>query len=150
MSEQVPGVTEKAMADLTVATAAGKEVTLSTGAKVVVKPLKFRQTVQTLNMLPPLLKTLEKLKEDGIDDIGLNDFLTVAPTTLENIARMSSDINPDFFESAETLDAMDVLAAVWEVNQDFFVNKLLPRLKELGLDEAFRKIRRAGSAASTS
>lgn len=150
MNARVEGE-DKTASQLATATAAGKMVPLHDGSEVHVKPLMFMQTVRTLQLLPPLLETLKVLRDEKEGEvIGLTDLLTQAPDALIKVAGMCTGKEPEFFETLETDDGLDVFTAVWEVNQDFFATKVLPRLQHLGLDGALANIRRLGSNALTS
>lgn len=139
-------VNAESVRQLRAATASGKTVTLG-GQTYVVRPLKYRQTVEALQLIPPLLGLIYKMQGEGMQEASLQDFLAAAPGTLERLTCMCcAEITPPWFESAETDDALTLMTAVWEVNQDFFGQKLLPLLKSAGLAASFAKLKQLGSS----
>lgn len=141
----------EAMAQLATATATPQEVELNNGDLIVVRPLKFMQTVNTLRLLPPLLDVLKKLKEEAsVEEIGLQDLLQLAPDAAVAIACMCIDKRRDFFDTLETDEGIKILTAVWEVNQDFFKGKVQPLLQKAGLAGVLARVQQVGLNASIS
>lgn len=115
----------------------GKEVTLSTGETITIKPFTFGQ-------LPKALKLSQKIGQALADSYNagkLSDAKVAVSAAIEVLAEGGEEIielvglatgKPRaWFDTVPGEDTLDILNAFIEVNKDFFTQKVLPKVMGL-------------------
>lgn len=124
------GYVDNPAVQLAKATGAGRIVPTAQG-DVEVKPLKFLQLIAALKHLAPILKLVQAMSEEGQEVLGLMQMIDTAPEPLLAITSMCTGKDQQFYESLEADEGLALVTAVYEVNKDFFDQKLKPLIATL-------------------
>lgn len=102
--------------------------------KVFVRPLPFKRWLTATNLLAGLLQYFPDTKIDFNDMSQLGMFaaqlLGQAQNEVIALAMLATDQDEAFFDSIDLDEGLKIILAVIEVNKDFFVQKVLPMVKE--------------------
>lgn len=108
------------------------------GQAVEVRPLTFMEVVRASKHLTPILKAVDAMDLSSQEVANISMLIETAPEAMIKIASLSIKKDLDWFETLEADEGLDVLMTVYEVNKDFFVQRLLPKLKTLDLGKLNR------------
>lgn len=120
---------ENAAAQLEKLSANPRELLVGGNVKetVRVRPLKFLELIRSTKHLVPILESLDKVTDaEGVS--GVKELLLTAPEAMLEIAVICTDKPKEWFATLEADDGFEVFIAVYEVNHDFFVQRLGPKL----------------------
>lgn len=102
--------------------------------KVFVRPLPFKRWLIATDILAGMLKHFPEAKIDFNDMSALGMFaaqlLGAAQVEVISLAMLATDQDEAFFDSIDLDEGLKIILAVIEVNKDFFVQKVLPMVKE--------------------
>lgn len=102
--------------------------------KVFVRPLPFKRWLTATNLLAGMLQYFPGTKIDFNDMSQLGMFaaqlLGQAQNEVVALAMLATDQDEKFFDSIDLDEGLKIILAVIEVNKDFFVQKVLPMVKE--------------------
>lgn len=114
-----------------------KEITLSTGEVITLKPFTFGQLPQAIKLVEKLGGVLQRLIKEG----ALADRTKTATAVMVVISEGGEDLinlislginKPrEWFDSLQSDDGMHLTIGFLEVNLDFFTKKMMPRLLEV-------------------
>lgn len=105
---------------------------LSVGGETIqVRPLRFLELIRALKYLTPILEVVDKVDMSSNDLGEVSKLLEVAPEAMLKIAGLSTGKEEQWFDRLEADEGLDVFIAVFEVNKDFFVQRLGPKLANL-------------------
>lgn len=130
------------MSEHTKATAADADVlnntpqvlTLTTGEEVTIHKCKVKQIGIVLNFLAYLMKSIgmkDLNDKPAVDLTDTTEIMTLIVNGTPQIYPVSvslCSLNMEQFEDLEIDDAMAIMMAQWELNQAFFLQKILPML----------------------
>ena len=112
----------------------GKEVTISTGETITIKPFTFGQLPEALKLSQKIGQALASAYNEG----KLTDAKVAVTSALEVLADGGEDIiklvmlatgkKRDWFDTVPGEDTIDILNAFVEVNKDFFIQKIMPKV----------------------
>ena len=112
----------------------GKELTLSTGEKITIKPFTFGQLPKALKLSQKIGQALANAYNEG----KLTDSKVAVTSALEVLADGGEDIielvglatgkKREWFDTVPGEDTIDILNAFVEVNKDFFIQKIMPKV----------------------
>ena len=109
---------------------AGTPRSLTVAGEVVhVAPLTFMEIVRAAKFLAPILAAVDSINAESKDIADLASLLTIAPDAMVKIASLSVHKDEAWFENLQADEGFDVLSMVYEVNKDFFVQRLLPKIR---------------------
>jgi hypothetical protein len=103
----------------------GKEVTLK-GTPFTIKPIGFGK-------LPAVLKLLKEAKDVQVENDqlkmgALGSFMMANGELVVDLCALATNQKKEFFDDVPLDEALDLLQAVFEVNADFFIKRLQPKL----------------------
>lgn len=87
-------------------------------------------TEQVLSLVDVLFSVYKTLLESG-GSMTLTGLVAALPDAVFRILAVTTDKSTDFYRNADPIEVLDVAEAWWEVNGDFFVNRLVPRLQKM-------------------
>lgn len=101
------------------------------GTSYEIKPFKFRHMFAVLNHISNMIDDV-----NPYEDETKQFFRLVGKHSEDVLGIMALAINKkiDFFDDIETEEGLDLAATIWKINQDFFVQKVQPKLEALGLN----------------
>lgn len=112
----------------------GKEVTISTGETITIKPFTFGQLPKALKLSQKIGQSLASAYNDG----KLTDSKQAITSAIECLADGGEEIielvmlatgKPrTWFDTVPGEDTIDILNAFVEVNKDFFTQKIIPKV----------------------
>lgn len=115
----------------------GKEIALSTGETLTIKPFKFGQLPKALSLAQAIAKPLieaYKSSADGVPAESNNMLIlkVISEGGEDFIKLMSIAVGKDraWFDNLESDDGAKIAAAFLEVNLDFFTQRVLPVIQE--------------------
>lgn len=103
------------------------------GTNIYVKPFTFGKLLKALKHLSAIFGTLEKLQH--AETLSLEqaflDLIGSHEDDVLNLISFSTGQSLDFFEDLDAVKGLDLAVLTYEVNQDFFVQHLVPKLQNL-------------------
>lgn len=115
----------------------GKEITLSTGETITIKPFTFGQLPKALKLSQKVAQLLANSYNEG----KLTDSKVAVANVIEILGESGEDIilligmsaNKDraWFDTVPGEDTIDILNAFIEINMDFFTQKVMPKVSSL-------------------
>lgn len=124
----------------------GKDVPLSDGTTVTVKPITVGQLPRFVKAIRPAFGALMALtpaassaggqKSEGadpsaeaVDALGFMDLLVDHGPTLNAAVALVTGMEVKRIEAMDLADGAALVFALWEVNRDFFVHRVMPLLR---------------------
>lgn len=98
--------------------------------EIEIKPYKFRQLFSALKHMSNMVADVNTFEDQTVQ---LFRLLGNHPEDVLGLMSLSTGKPVSFFDDISSEEGIDVVVAVWEVNKDFFVQKIQPKLKSLGL-----------------
>jgi len=103
------------------------------GESIEIKPFKFRHMFKVLNHISNMIDDVNEYEDQTKQLFKLfgkheEDVLGIMALAI------SKPLN--FFEDLDTEEGFDLAATIWKINQDFFVQKIQPKLEALGLNQS--------------
>jgi hypothetical protein len=112
----------------------GVKTELSVPRQVFVRPMPFRRWGKVMAHMSGLLQALpDSLDLSNIMQIGFlaAHLIGNSNDAIFSVLELATDENPELFDRIDPDDGVRIVAAVIEVNRDFFVQKVLPLLSEV-------------------
>ena len=103
------------------------------GQEVEVKPYTFRHLLKAFGYLGKITEAFAYIPLNN----EINLFTAIAlglgnnDDAVLSLVKLATDKDEAFLEGLSASNGLDLLTAVWQVNKDFFYQKLQPALKEL-------------------
>ena len=113
-----------AVEELKIITPLGEVVKLSDGREITVKPYKFLQFIEAISALTLLMSGMVGDELDMIRAFSNNGNEVVS------LIGLAIGEKRDFFADLESEDGLNLAMATYRVNEPFFVQKLIPVLKQ--------------------
>lgn len=95
-----------------------------------IKPFKFKQMFSVLNHLSNMVTEMNPYEDQMVQ---LFRLFGKHPEDILGIMSIAINKPTSFFDELETDEGLEIAAKIWEINQDFFVQKVQPKLEKLGL-----------------
>lgn len=95
-----------------------------------IKPFKFKQFFAALKHLSNMIADVNQYEDQTIQLIRL---LGEHPDDVVGLMALATGKPAAFFDTLDTDAGLDIAIAVWNVNKDFFGQKIQPKLVSLGL-----------------
>lgn len=128
-----PAELDETVAAEVVAEGGGREVTLEDGRKVTISKCKVRHIAPVVRLLK------EVMAQMGVETVGdadtaldmdkipdLMDLIIGMSGRVFEVVSMMSSLDNEELADLELEDALIVATAVWGLNKDFFLKKVLP------------------------
>lgn len=103
--------------------------------QIFVRPLPGRKWAKALSLVTTLMQCIP---QEGISFKNETEMLVFAgallgqmPDEALSLCAMAVDKDVEFFDSVDLKDTVKVIAAVFEVNKDFFINEVWPIVEPL-------------------
>lgn len=90
-----------------------------------VKPLKFKQLLKALQLLNVMAGSVNY----EVDERNFIYLIAEHPDEIIDFLVLALGKDREYFDNIESDEGVELAVAVWQVNQDFFVQKLAPKLK---------------------
>ena len=109
----------------------GKEVTLN-GKAITIKPFGFGKFPRLLKLIKGI-DTGDKLPAsvEGVEDMAKTDILSLITDNAETVVEicaLATNLPTKAFDEMPPDEAVDLVQAIVEVNADFFIRRLQPKL----------------------
>lgn len=103
----------------------GKSVTLRNGREIVVRPYKFLEFFTALQFIDGLSSAIEG------DDLNLIKAFSQHSQEVLGLIKLATKLSDQELGTLETDEGFDLALATYQVNQDFFVQKMAPKFQAL-------------------
>ncbi|HNC59282.1 MAG TPA: hypothetical protein PLP33_27895 [Leptospiraceae bacterium] len=100
------------------------------GESFEIKPFKFKHMFAVLNHLSNIVTDVNPYEDQMVQ---LFRLLGKHPEDVLGIMSLAVGKPTSFFDDIDTDQGIELAAKIWEINQDFFVRKVQPKLERLGL-----------------
>lgn len=127
----------------------GKEVMVG-GEKLTIKPFTFGQFPKVLNCLKGVQDEVEETSPEGVVKkrrLGMDELVSNYGDKVIELCTIATGRPASFFEKVEVDQGIDLLQAILEVNSDFFVKRLQPKI--LGVTSSLSRLLGGASSASS-
>lgn len=105
----------------------GSQTITYNGEEIVIKPFTFGKLLKALKYLSVIVEDVEMLTRQNIITLIANNTEQVY-----GLLELGTGKSQEFFEDELPADVgFDIALAVWDVNQDFFSQKLGPKFQRL-------------------
>jgi hypothetical protein len=121
------------------------------GEKIEVKPFTFGQLLKALKHLASIGNSLSL---DNLTDSVVIQALAIHTEDVLALLMLATGKDKAFFDTLDSESGIDIALAAWRVNQDFFVQKLAPKIQQLSESSSLPEEKtqepeqKAGSASS--
>ncbi|KAF1697993.1 hypothetical protein CSC62_07560 [Pseudoxanthomonas jiangsuensis] len=103
------------------------------GERLEIRPLRFGQLLDILAVASPLIESLTALGNASADDLGFFfELVRKHRQEVPQVLALATGREAAFIESAELDEVLDLFAAVYGANRDFFDQRLRPAIDRLG------------------
>lgn len=93
-----------------------------------VKPFTFGQLLKALKYLANIGKSFG---DDNLDDSQIMQIIAYNTEDVASLLCLATGKPREFFDTISAEEGIELTLAAWEVNKDFFANRLAPKLQEL-------------------
>lgn len=95
-----------------------------------IKPFKFRNMFKVLNHVSNMVGDINPYEDETIQF-----FRLIGSHEEDVLSIMALAINKpiSFFDNVDTEQGLELATVIWKINQDFFVQKIQPKLESLGI-----------------
>ncbi len=100
------------------------------GESFEIKPFKFKHMFSVLNHISNMIDEVNPYEDQTKQ---LFKLLGKHPEDVMGILALAIGKPLSFFDDVDTEQGIDLAILVWKINQDFFVQKVQPKMKSLGL-----------------
>jgi hypothetical protein len=104
--------------------------------QVEVKPYKFRQILKAFGYLSEIVAELGYIPDitnAAVAAVFILGALGKHPDEIIGLLKLATNRDDSFFDEISAEEGLDLAMATWEVNKDFFTQKLKAKIESFGL-----------------